>query len=213
MHLEKMKKDCDDLELQNQASAKKIEAWSQKCSKLMTEQEALNDKCKMLIKEQETCKHACAEMAKGIAPVLDIIGPDSTKTGAKAPEIGLVEKSQKAWGWLQQWTKDIKEYVGAHVLSLVRAHYPLLEITLLEAGYPREVGAEHADELRSEEMKHAAVITKDIILCPATAPLTRETIQLYVGQIPVPPSLASSEAHLAPSSTTPKVAELPKGPQ
>jgi hypothetical protein len=152
-------------------------------------------------------------MEKGITPVLDIIGPDSTEARAEAPKIGMVEKSQKAWGWLQQWTKDIKEYVGAHVLSLVRAHYPLLEITRLEAGYPREVGAEQADELRSEEMKHAATITKDIILCPAIAPLTGGTIQLYVSQIPVPPSLASSEAYPAPSSTTPKVAQLPKGPQ
>jgi hypothetical protein len=49
--------------------------------------------------------------------------------------------------------------VGAHVLSLVRANYPLLEIALLEAGYPREVGAERADEPREEEMKHAAAIT------------------------------------------------------
>jgi hypothetical protein len=103
--------------------------------------------------------------------------------------------------------------VGAHVLSLVRAHYPLLEIAHLEAGYPREIGAEQADELWSEEMKHAATITKDIILCPATAPSTGGTIQLYVGQIPVPSSLASSRTHEAPSSTTPKVAELPKGTQ
>jgi hypothetical protein len=103
--------------------------------------------------------------------------------------------------------------VGAHVLSLVHAHYPLLEIARLEARYPREVGAEQADELRSEEMKHAAAITKDIILCPATTPSTGGTNQLYVSQIPVPPSLASSETHQAPSSTTPKVAELPKGPQ
>jgi hypothetical protein len=88
----------------------------------MMEQEALNGKCKTLIKERETWKHACAEMAKGIAPVLDIIGLDSTEAGAEASKIGLVEKSQKAWRWLQQWTKDIKEYVGAHVLSLVRAH-------------------------------------------------------------------------------------------
>jgi hypothetical protein len=152
-------------------------------------------------------------MAKGITPVLDIIGPNSTEAGVEAQKIGLVEKSQKVWGWLQQWTKDIKEYVGAHVLSLVRVHYPLLEITRLEARYPREVGAEQADELRSEEMKHAAVITKDIILCPAIAPSTGGTIQLYVGQIPVLPSLASSKAHPAPSSTTLKVAELPKGPQ
>jgi hypothetical protein len=179
----------------------------------MTEQEALNDKCKTLIKERETWKHACIEIAKGIAPVLDIIGLNSTEAGAEAPKIGLIEKSQKAWGWLQQWTKDIKEYVGAHVLSLVRAHYPLLEITRLEAGYPREVGAVQADELWSEEMKHAAVIMKDIILYPATAPSTRGTIQLYVGQIPVSLSLASSEAHPAPSLTTPKVVELPKGPQ
>jgi hypothetical protein len=152
-------------------------------------------------------------LAKGIAPVLDIIGSDSTEAGEEASKIGLIEKSQKAWGWLQQWTKDIKEYVGAHVLSLVCAHYPLLEIARLKAGYPREVGAERADELRSEEMKHATTITTDIILCPATAPSIGGTIQLYVGQIPVPPSLASNEAHSAPSSTMPKVAELPKGPQ
>jgi hypothetical protein len=200
-----MKKDCDDLELQNQAGAKKIEAWSQKCNKLMKEQEALNGKCKILIKERETWKHACEEMAKGITPVLDVIGADSTEAGAEAPKIGLVEKSQKSWGWLQQWTKDIKEYVGAHVLSLVRAHYPLLDIARLEAGYRREVKVERADELRSEEMKHAAAITKDIILCLATAPSIGGTIQLYVGQIPMPPSLASSEARSAPSSTMPKV--------
>jgi hypothetical protein len=90
---------------------------------------------------------------------------------------------------------------------------PLLDIARLEAGYPREVRVERADKLWSEEMKHAAAITKDIILCPTTAPSTGGTIQLYVGQIPVPPSLASSEAHSTPSSITPKVSELPKGPQ
>jgi hypothetical protein len=211
VHLEKMKKDHDDLELQNQASAKKIEAWSQKCNKLMKEQESLNGKCKILIKERETWKHACAEMAKGIALVLDVIGADFTEAGVEAPKIGLVEKSQKAWGWLQQWTKDIREYVGAHVLSLVRAHYPLMDIARLEAGYPREVGVQRVDELRLEEMKHAATITKDIILCPAAAPPTVGTIQLYMGQILVPPSLATSEARSAPSSTTTKVSKLPKG--
>jgi hypothetical protein len=59
----------------------------------MTEQEALNGKCKTLIKERETWKHACTEMVKGIAPVLDIIGPDSTEAGAEAQKIGVVEKS------------------------------------------------------------------------------------------------------------------------
>jgi hypothetical protein len=61
----------------------------------MMEQETLNSKCKMLIKEQETWKHACAEMAKGIAPVLDIISLDSTEAGVESQKMGLVEKSQK----------------------------------------------------------------------------------------------------------------------
>jgi hypothetical protein len=63
----------------------------------MKEQEAINGKCKILIKERETWKHACAEMTKGIAPVLDVIGADSTEAEVEAPKIGLVEKSQKAW--------------------------------------------------------------------------------------------------------------------
>jgi hypothetical protein len=147
----------------------------------MKEQEALNGKCKILIRERETWKHACAKMAKGITPVLNVIGANFTEARVEAPKVGLVEKSQKAWGWLQQWTKDIGEYVGAHVLSLLRAHYPLMDIARLEASYPREVGVERADELRLEEMKHAAAITKDIILCPATAPSTAGTIQLYMG--------------------------------
>jgi hypothetical protein len=142
--------------------------------------------------------------------VLDVIGADFTKAGVERPMAGLVEKSQKAWGWLQQWAKDIGEYVGAHVLSLVRAHYPLMDIARLEAGYPREVGVERADELRLEEMEHAAAITKDIILCPAAAPPTLGKIQLYMGQVQVPPSLATSEARSAPSSTTPNVSEPPK---
>jgi hypothetical protein len=67
----------------------------------MKEQEALNGKCKILIKEWETWKHACTEMVKGIAPVLDVIGADFTKAKVEARKIGLVEKSQKAWGWIQ----------------------------------------------------------------------------------------------------------------
>jgi hypothetical protein len=93
---------------------------------------------------------------------------------------------------------------------LVRAHYPLMDIARLEADYPSGVGAEWADELRLEEMEHAAAITKDIILCPAAAPPTTGKIELYICPVPVPPSLASSEARSAPSSTTPKVSEPPK---
>jgi hypothetical protein len=62
----------------------------------MKEQEALNGKCKILIRKWETWKHACAEMAKGIALVLNVIGADFTKAGVEAPKVGLIEKFQKA---------------------------------------------------------------------------------------------------------------------
>jgi hypothetical protein len=44
--------------------------------------------------------------------------------------------------------KDAGEFVGAHVLSMVRAHYPLINFTHLTKGYPKEVGIQEAEELR-----------------------------------------------------------------
>ena len=39
------------------------------------------------------------------------------------------------------------EYMGKHVLSMVRAHYPLIDLKRLEAGYPKEVDPDKAKEL------------------------------------------------------------------
>jgi hypothetical protein len=36
--------------------------------------------------------------------------------------------------------KEAREYVGAHVLSMVRAHCPLINFTRFAKGYPKEVG-------------------------------------------------------------------------
>jgi hypothetical protein len=36
--------------------------------------------------------------------------------------------------------KEAREFVGAHVLSMVRAHYPLIDFTCFTKGYPNEVG-------------------------------------------------------------------------
>jgi hypothetical protein len=44
--------------------------------------------------------------------------------------------------------KEAGEYAGAHVLSMVRTHYPLIDFKRLELGYPKEVGSKQADELR-----------------------------------------------------------------
>jgi hypothetical protein len=45
--------------------------------------------------------------------------------------------------------KEAREYAGAHVLSMVRAHYPLIDFKCFELGYPKEVGPKQADELRT----------------------------------------------------------------
>ena len=44
--------------------------------------------------------------------------------------------------------KEAGEYTGAHVLSMVRAHYPLIDLKCLEARYPKEVDPDKAEELR-----------------------------------------------------------------
>jgi hypothetical protein len=36
--------------------------------------------------------------------------------------------------------KEAGEFVGALVLSMVRAHYPLIDFTRFAKGYPKEVG-------------------------------------------------------------------------
>ena len=44
--------------------------------------------------------------------------------------------------------KEAGEYAGTHVLSMVRAHYPLIDLKRLEAGYPKVVDPDKAEELR-----------------------------------------------------------------
>jgi hypothetical protein len=44
--------------------------------------------------------------------------------------------------------KEAGEYAGAHVLSMVRAHYLLIDFKRFELGYPKEVSPKQADELR-----------------------------------------------------------------
>ena len=43
--------------------------------------------------------------------------------------------------------KEAREYAGAHVLSMVRAHYPLIDLKRLEAGYLKEVDPDKAKEI------------------------------------------------------------------
>ena len=64
--------------------------------------------------------------------------------------------------------KEAGEYTGAHVLSMVRAHYPLIDLKRLEAGYPKEVDLDKAEELRMTQLDLSVKIIGDINLCGAT---------------------------------------------
>jgi hypothetical protein len=44
--------------------------------------------------------------------------------------------------------KEAGEYAGAHVLSMVHAHYLMINLKRLEAGYPKEVDPNKAEEIR-----------------------------------------------------------------
>ena len=66
--------------------------------------------------------------------------------------------------------KEAGEYVGAHMLSMVRAHYPLIDLKRLEARYPKGVDLDKAKELRATQLDLSAKIIGDINLCGGVTP-------------------------------------------
>jgi hypothetical protein len=71
--------------------------------------------------------------------------------------------------------KEAEEFVGAHVLSMVCAHYPLIDFTRFTKGYPKEVGVQEAGELWGQLSELAAMIIGDINLCGTSMPLSQGT--------------------------------------
>jgi hypothetical protein len=66
--------------------------------------------------------------------------------------------------------KKAGEFAGAHVLSMVRAHYPLIDFTHFTKGYPKEVDVQEAEELRGQLSELATTIIGDINLCRTPMP-------------------------------------------
>ena len=114
-----------------------------------------------LVKDRDSWKTNCIRLWKGVAPVLDLISPELPEDQPRAPKLTPVEKAQRAWDWLQQFVKDAGEFAGAHVLSMVRAHYPLVDLSRLERGYPKEVGPQEADDLRAGLLDLSSTVIGD----------------------------------------------------
>jgi hypothetical protein len=85
-------------------------------------------------------------MVRRIGPVLDLLDLGLSPTKPRVQQLGVIDKCQLAWGWLQQFVKEVGEFVGAHVLSMVRAHYPLIDFTHFMKGYPKEVDMQEVVE-------------------------------------------------------------------
>jgi hypothetical protein len=58
--------------------------------------------------------------------------------------------------------KEVREFAGAHVLSMMCAHYPLIDFTRFMKGYPKEVGVLEMGELQGQLSKLAAMIIGDM---------------------------------------------------
>jgi len=112
--------------------------------------------------------------------------------------------------------KEAREYAGAHVLSMVHAHYPLIDLKCLEAGYPKEVDPDKAEELRMTQLDLSAKIIADINLCGSgTTPVQGmpSTSQLETPSIlsqPMKPAVSTSQASAGPSSSARPVQESPR---
>ena len=112
--------------------------------------------------------------------------------------------------------KEAGEYTGAHVLSMVRAHYPLIDLKRLEAGYPKEVDPDKAEELRMAQLDLSSKIIGDINLCGGgTAPVegTLSTSQLEMpsdASQPTKPTVSTSQAPAGPSPSAQLAQESPR---
>ena len=123
-----------------------------------------------LVRDRDSWKTNCIRLWKGVSPVLDLISPELPESQPRAPKLTPVKKAQRAWDWLQQFVRDAEEFAGAHILSMVRAHYPLVDLSRLEKGYPKEIGPQEADELQTGLLDLSSTVIGDINLCGTATP-------------------------------------------
>jgi hypothetical protein len=107
--------------------------------------------------------------------------------------------------------KDAGKFARAHVLSMVRAHYPLVDLSWLERGYPKEVGPKEADDLPVSLLDLSSTVIGDINLYRTSTPpdqpgSDRSARELSGASIAVDgrstPAVSTSQAPVAPTAST-----------
>jgi hypothetical protein len=104
-----------------------------------------------LMKEKDHLVSRCKAMEEGIKPVLDLIGmePEVGPTDRQALPEAIIEKCQSSWACFKQYIRDAGEYVVAHVLAVVRSHYPGVDLKHLEAGMSSNTDPAKVEHLRA----------------------------------------------------------------
>jgi hypothetical protein len=108
-----------------------------------------------LIKEKNHLVSKCKAMEQGIKPVLDLIGmePEEAPSDRPARPEAIIEKCQSSWIWFKQYIRDAGEYMGTHVLGVVRSHYPRVHLKRLETGVSNKTDQRKAEQLRITSME------------------------------------------------------------
>jgi len=94
---------------------------------------------------------------------------------------------------------------------MVRAHYPLVDLSRLERVYPKEVGPQEADDLRVGLLDLSSTVIGDINLCGMATPpdqpgLDRSARELagtsVAGDGRSTPAVSTSQTPVAPTPST-----------
>ena len=66
---------------------------------MMKDRDGWKAQCQEITKDRDTWKSQCQEVAKGILPVLNLIDLALVEDAPRTPQLRLIERCQKAWGW------------------------------------------------------------------------------------------------------------------
>ena len=118
--------------------------------------------------------------------------------------------------------KDAGEFARAHVLGMVCAHYPLVDLSCLEEGYPKEFCPKEADDDRVNLLDLSLTVIGDINLCETSTPpgepgseiSTRElSNESIAGDGRSMPTVSTSQALVAPTPSTAPEARASEQPE
>ena len=100
--------------------------------------------------------------------------------------------------------KESVEFTSAHVLSLVRAHYPRIDLQRLEAGYPQGHTPDTARELRASLMDLSSKLTEGLKLCGDLPPVQDPSMTPSTSQADTTASLEKALAQKPLTSQNPQ---------